>query len=480
MKSWVLVVLALGLLCGLAAYSRWGRQPPSAQPHVARPNVILIVSDDQPTGYIHLMPQTKTRLVDQGMMFTDAFVPTSLCCPSRASILSGAYASTHGITTLGGAPIFDASDTIATRLHDAGYMTALFGKYMNQNKRLSPTVPPGWDQWRTFADNYFSYTDGDHLYYTYELNENGTMVEYGKDPEDYSTDVLSGFATDFVRSAPEPFFLYFAPYAPHIPPVPAERHAGVYAGLEPLPDPSRFEEDVSDKPQYVQDQKAYWETHPFIQTGEWLTHFRGTMESLLALDEGIGRVLDVLDSRGIAERTLVLYLSDNGMLFGRHWGLTKVWPYEGSIKVPLYMRYPPEIVPGSSTNAIVANIDMAATICDVAGIDPPGRSEGLSLRPLFSGGSLPRESIYLEWLENTRSTTGPWLGIRERRWKYIWYVNNGFDELYHLSKDPYELDNLAVVNPKKYERMLEHFRLKTSDMKVRYENRFTYAKNKAK
>ncbi len=462
MARWILLVAVLGLAWKLAADSRQPRDRAGE-----RPNVILIVTDDQPAGYVDLMPRTKSRLVDQGMTFRNAFATTSLCCPSRASILSGAYASTHGITTLGGAPIFDARDTVATRLRGAGYRTALFGKYLNDNKKLSPRVPPGWDEWRTFADSYASFTDEDHLYYTYELNENGTMVSYGDAPEDYSTDVLVRFAVEFLRSAPEPFFLYLAPYAPHVPPVPAERHIGAYADLEPTADPSRFEADVSDKPKYVHNHKEALEAEPFLTTGEWKSHFRGTMESLLALDEGIDRLFDALDARAIAGRTLILYISDNGMLFGSHWGMAKSFPYEGSIKVPFYAWYPKEIAPGSATDAIVANIDVAPTICAIAGVDPPARNQGRSLRPLFSGGSVGRTSIFLEWLRDPPGM-GPWLGIRAPGWKYIWYAQDGFEELYDLAGDPYELDNLAVVSPHEHLRVLQRFRRRVDRAKVKH------------
>ena len=219
---------------------------------LTQPNLILIVTDDQDLDAMAYMPQLRSLLVNQGLTFSNAFVTRSLCCPSRASILRGQYAHNHQIQSNhlpdGGFEKFTElgldTSTIATWLQAAGYRTVLIGKYLNGIRGSSTYVPPGWDEW------YGAVTEA---YFNYKLNENGAIVAYGRDPEDYLTDVLSGKATDFIRRTTAPFFIYLTPHAPHEPAIPAPRHVGAFAGwIAPRP-PSFNEADVSDKPTWIRD-----------------------------------------------------------------------------------------------------------------------------------------------------------------------------------------------------------------------------------
>src|SRR5215212_10340036 len=204
----------------------------------ARPNLIIILTDDQDLSSLAYMPKTLELLGAQGMTFRNYFVPLSLCCPSRATLLTGLYAHNHKVYTNfppdGGFERFAAQGheekTLATALHDAGYRTALLGKYLNgYPKATDPSyVPPGWDEW----DALVAEAPAGGGYIDYALNENGRRVGYGSEPEDYSTNVLSAKATDFIArttAADQPFFLYLAPFAPHAPSIPATRHAEAFA-----------------------------------------------------------------------------------------------------------------------------------------------------------------------------------------------------------------------------------------------------------
>src|SRR5215218_6790636 len=207
------------------------------------PNIIVIVTDDLDAGSVVCMPNVQTLLAAEGLTFSNAFVTTSLCCPSRASILRGQYAHSHGVLNnvgeSGGFPAFyrlgDEDSTVATWLHDAGYRTALFGKYLNRYPKGAPEshVPPGWDEWSAFAST--DEDEGGSYYSDYALNEGGRIVLYGQQPADYSTDVLAAKATDFVAHTAgtgDPFFLYIAPFAPHGPSTPASRHTGAFTGAQ--------------------------------------------------------------------------------------------------------------------------------------------------------------------------------------------------------------------------------------------------------
>ena len=289
------------------------RNPPVVDS--TRPNIILVVTDDQNADTLAFMPTVQRLLVDQGTTFTSAYATTPLCCPSRASILIGQYAHNHGVRsndgTSGGFPKFFTSgaetSTLATSLKNGGYHTALVGKYFNAypEGKVPPAgfstpgkryVPPGWDEWFGFLD--FSEDgrgSGPYEMYNYSVNRNGQIRQYGNSPRDYQTDVLSDVATDFVtRSSkkPEPFFLYLAPTAPHLPPVPAPRHQNMFAGLKAPRSPSFNEADMTDKP-------AWLAGAPFMSSeriADLDETYRKQAQMLLAVDEMIASLLK--DARG--------------------------------------------------------------------------------------------------------------------------------------------------------------------------------------
>jgi N-acetylglucosamine-6-sulfatase len=443
------VLLAAPLLAALAGIRGCGPEPAPDPP--PRPNIVVVMTDDQRWDELSLMPAVMERLVARGTSFSNSFVTTSLCCPSRASFLSGLYAHHHGIVTLGGAPKFRAVSTVAVWLDKAGYRTALIGKYMNNNGVLSPRIPPGWDVWRTFADRLTSFS-GPALYYDYELNEDGTLVSYGDAPEDYSTDVLAAMAVDFVRgSAHEPFFLVYTPFGPHAPPLPAPRHEGAFASLEIPVRGDHPELDVSDKPSHVRENPGAvlaWSEERARELERVIRSKRiPILESLLAVDEGVAAILDAVEEAGVAGRTVVIFTSDNGFMWSEHWVIGKLYAYEESIRVPLVIRDPRRGDEPRTIEAMALNIDLAPTIAELAGVALRHEVDGRSLGPLLRGEDVSWREDFLIELPPHKDQPA-FAAVRTERWKYIRNLRGTvFEELYDLERDPLEFDNLLVTNP---------------------------------
>jgi arylsulfatase A-like enzyme len=408
-----------------------------------RPNVLVIESDDQTAESMRVMDHVNARIGAQGATFRNSFVNYSLCCPSRATFLTGQYEHNHGVQgnqpPNGGFRRFQTlhgSNNLAVWLQNAGYYTGMIGKYLNGYSD-NPTVPPGWSEWRAAGFD-------TQAAYDYKLNENGTEVNYGQSPADFKQDVLTRKAVGFVnRRAPaaQPFFLWLTYTAPHKagpepspnPPFdcqdtakPAPRHAHSFDS-EPLPRPPNFNEpDVSDKPAAIRNL-------PLLNTAQIADirrRYRCRLESLLSVDEGVNKVLDALKANGQLGNTLIVYTSDNGFFHGEHripGGKQLI--YEESIRVPLEMRGP-GIPQGVSIAALVINADLAPTIVDVANATPGLVMDGRSLIPVAQQPSI--ESGRQLLVEEPRFEA-----IRTARYMYAEH-GTGERELYDLSIDPYE------------------------------------------
>jgi arylsulfatase A-like enzyme len=396
------------------------------------PSIVLIVTDDQRAGAIEGMPTVMRELAGRGVRFDEAIVSNPLCCPSRASILTGRYAHATGvyrqIPPYGRYEWFDPSDTIATRLRDAGYTTGLFGKYLDgyQHAALTGVVPPGWDRWVAFVRS----AERD-----YRLTIDGVIVDHGEAPDDHATDVLAADAAAFVRTAPGPLFVVYAPPAPHAPSIPADRHADAPVRL-PDPSPAIGERDVGDKPGYIRSLPV----PDAAELGRLDELARRQARSLLAVDDGVAAILDALRDTGRLRHTLVLYTSDNGLLLGEHRWSGKEVPYEESIRVPLVLRYDP-ITSGRARveDALVANIDLAPTIADVADV-PIGPVDGRSLVPALRGPPrVWRDAVLLEHLRGTNPVP-TYCGLRTPTFTFVRY-ETGERELYDLDRDPFQLEN---------------------------------------
>lgn len=422
----------------------WGRTTVSnVVPPVDEPSILLIMTDDQRLDDVWVMTNAKNEIADKGLEFTNGLVVNAWCCPSRISTLTGRYSHTTGVyknfPPYGGYDSFSAGedgDTLAAWLDDAGYRTGLFGKYLNGY--AGTYVPPGWDHWVSFVEN--ERNEGG-AYFNYTLSTNGSLVSYGSDPEDYSTDVLSDHVVNFIATTPpdEAFFAFYTPFAPHGAPVPAPRHLGALSDVTFDHPPSYAEADVSDKPQYIQDMP------PFNSVGVDRNRVR-QMETLLALDEGIAEILDTLESAGRLENTLIIFMSDQGILRGEHNFLKKMVPYEESIRIPLYIRYDALIDTPRIENHIALNIDLAPTIVDLLGIDPPFM-EGTSLMPLLRNDPVAgwRTDFLIEHLKGGTGDPVPsYCAVRTTTELYVVY-QTGEHEYYDLSIDPYQINNAADV-----------------------------------
>ena len=416
-----------------------------------QPNIILILTDDQRYDEVARMPILQSQLAGKGVTFNRGFVVNPLCCPSRTTILTGKYSHGTGIYKNkppdGGFETFtgrhEDRSTIATWLDAAGYQTSLVGKYLNG---YGPTnaayIPPGWDTWDAMtlsSTNPVFFSEG---YYDYPMSINGTLVNYGTAPSDYSTDVLSNYATSFIRSVPrsKPLFLYFAPRAPHGPATPAPKYIGACKSIRPNRPPSYNEANVSDKPPWVSGIPS-WDSAT-IQT--WDRFYEKQCESLLSVDDAVGKITTALANAGRLSDTLIVFASDNGVLIGEHRWSRKSVPYEESIRVPFIVRYDPLTTRTASVDHhLVLNLDLAQTFADVAGVGHPG-VEGRSFLPLLKGSATVWRKDFL--IEHAVSAPPSYCAVRNERFLYAKY-EGGFQELYDLQNDPYELANLMVTKP---------------------------------
>jgi arylsulfatase A-like enzyme len=409
-----------------------------ADAHAARPNVVIVLTDDQRADGADRMPAVRKLLARHGITFENAFVSNSLCCPSRTTLLTGRYSHTTGVWSnrppFGSWSAFRALGaerrTIAVALQRAGYRTGYVGKYLNAY--TGTTVPPGWDDWRAFSWGWG--------YFDYTLNVNGALVRHGHAPRDYSTDVLGKMAARFIRgnrASGRPFFLVFAPAAPHNPVIPAPRHAEVDLDLGPFEPPS-VDEDLSDKPAYMRrSPQTAGERHRLFRLRQYRT--------LLAVDDAIARLIKALRATRQLRNTLVIFTSDNGVEWGEHGfpAARKSVPHEGSIRVPLIVRFGRVSRTARTETRLVTNADIAPTVAALAGVSV--KSEGRSLVPLLRGLDPPwRRGFLVENLggETASAHIPTYCGIRTERTLYVVY-RTGERELYDLDADPYELENRA-------------------------------------
>ena len=368
-----------------------GRPLPAASAP-GRPNVVVFLADDldRPSfraawraGFLpHL-----ARLFERGTSFEESFVTEPLCCPSRATYLTGLYAHNHGVIRnegrFGGFGTFlrtHGDNNLATWMQAAGYHTAYVGKYLNGYINWG-LVPPGWDEWRALVD------PTTYCMYGYLMSHDGALAGYGREPEHYQTDVLGGLADGLLRARlaraePRPLFLSIGTSAPHL-------EFGCYDGIRPAPrwersrwlpmprPPSFDEDDMSDKPRWMR-------ALPRVDEGRAARLYRERIVALRAVDDLVGRVARALEDAGELERTAFVFTSDNGFLLGRHRYEGKALLYEESIRVPLLLR-----VPGRDGPAVVGDIalnnDLAPTIAALAGAVPGVAMDGRSLLPLLEG-----------------------------------------------------------------------------------------------
>lgn len=427
--------------------------PPPPPPSASRPDIVLINVDDMRQPDFVALPRTMELLAAQGMTFPNYLLTTPLCAPSRSSLLRGQYTHNHGVLRNSGAQggwqtfhdLGRDQSTIATWLRNAtpAYRTAMIGKYLNGARFPRGEIAPGWTDW---------YVPTPVAFYDYTLNANGTSEEHGNAEADYLTDVLADRASGFIASTPAgtPLFLYFTPKAPHGPATPANRHIGAFAN-HPLDQSGSFnEDDVSDKPGYIQDQ-------PLLDANQIERieqNDRDRLESLLAVDDAVATIVDALTDAGRLNNAYLFFVTDNGFLLGQHRRTGKQVPYEESIRMAMLVRGP-GVSRGGANNALAANVDLAPTIAELAGVTPPNFVDGRSLVGAFSGGGNGRQAMLVEWFAGPESdpeeaeaaralpsqrSLPQYRAIRTAARTYVEYRNNAAErELYDLTSDAQQL-----------------------------------------
>jgi arylsulfatase A-like enzyme len=458
--------LAVGFAAALLAALA---QSAPASAHPERPNFLVIQVDDQATNTFDkkVMPHTWHWLVRGGTRFTNGLAAPPLCCPDRAGVLTGQYPHNHGVFSNdpGYGSLRNKHSTMPVWLHRAGYRTALVGKFLNQYTVLHGGHPaPGFDDWFAF--------DGLPGYYHYGISNNGRHVEFHHARRDYSTDVFTRAARNFIHRSAQgkrPFFLWLAPNAPHdtgnggsvgkrainCPPVaptpPGHRALRRFAHLKMPTDPSFNEADVADKPPDIAS------LPPIDAAGKAriTRRFRCTAATMHATDRDVGRIKKELKRTGELKHTIVIYISDNGVYFGEH-RLTrgKVYPYEPALQVPFAIRVPRAYRRSRKhriSRAVVSNTDIAPTLLDYARKPPPCNAagkcrvlDGRSMRPLLGGGGkFPRDRGVLAEIDtDTKTKHIAYAAIRTPDRLYVDYQGSQ-RELYNLDTDPFELANLA-------------------------------------
>jgi arylsulfatase A-like enzyme len=466
-----------------------------------RPNIIFIMSDDHAShamscygSKINKTPNLD-RIANEGMRFTNSFCTNSICAPCRAVILTGKYSHLNGI--IDNRKKFDGSQqTFPKLLQKAGYKTAMIGKWHLK------TDPTGFDYWNVLP--------GQGAYYNPAMKEMGQRKKY----TGYTTDIITDHALKWLKSLKytEPFCLMFHHKAPHRNWQPGPKYLKMYDDVT-IPEPENLFDDYSNRGRAAKEQdmsiaktmtpndlkltptprnltpeqKKLWEAaygpkneafKKAILLGKDLIrwkyqrYIKDYLRCIASVDENVGRVLDYLDESGLAENTVVFYTSDQGFYLGDHGWFDKRFMYEESLRMPLLVRYPKEIKPGSVNNDIVLNLDFAETFLDFAGVPIPADMQGDSLRRILQGKTPEdwRKSMYYHYYEYPAvHSVKRHYGIRTKRYKLIHFYNDIDEwELYDLKKDPKEMKN--VINDPVYADIVKELKAELIQLREKYKD----------
>ncbi len=500
-----LATLAIGLVLGESAAAR-----PTSADRDGRPNILVVMTDDMAATDVALMPNVQRLLAGQGTTFDDAIDSFPLCCPARASFITGQYAHNHGVegnfAPFGWYGMRQRGNTLPSWLQDAGYRTALVGKWLNGYgaRDAHGEIPPGFDIWRGLLD--VSAYD----YYNYVMNRDGKLRSWGdkdfarglvefaeievddepdsvqsvfakleeifgprpysywgeENPRDYSPDVTGEMTEDLVRAekrSKKPFFIWWSVAAPHREdvsttlmgrpgpdPRPAPRYADEVSSLT-LPQPPSFnEEDLSDKSSPLTNAAPVMSDALIEQLR---LDYQGRAGSLMAVDDHVEDLVKTLRKTKQLKNTLIVFLSDNGWMQGEHRiPGDKFLPYEESLRIPLIVRGP-GVPAGATVEGQVSNIDFAPTLLDFANADPGRTMDGVSLRPTIRNPSRrPNRALEIEALEPLfpggaipiNAWDRPYTGVRTDQYTYVVWTETGEEELYDRAVDPYQLTNVAA------------------------------------
>ncbi len=460
----ILLLLSFCALCALFSLSATSFQhtPPATTPK----NIIFILADDHrydAMGFTGKFSGLQTPNLDKmaagGAHVQNAFVCTALCSPSRASILTGQYPHTHTIVD-NQAPLPAGLTFFPQYLQKVGYQTAFLGKWHMGNTNDSPQ--PGFNYWLSFK--------GQGVYYNPTFNINGQQVVH-KDSA-YITDLLTDYALGWMKKQPKskPFFIYLSHKAVHAMFEPAKRHAGAYKNM-PIqypesmyltktdssknwghnavgPETGKLKSNVADMPNWVKKQRNSWHGVDYLYHGalDFNDFYRRYCETLLGVDESVGKIMQWLKDNQLDENTLVVYMGDNGFSFGERGLIDKRHAYEESMRVPLLVYCPGLIKGGTKITQLVQNIDIAPTLLAYAGVPTPKNMQGRSFLPILANQPVSNwrnRAFYEYYWEYDFPQTPTMFAVRTERYKYIfnygiWDIN----ELYDLQEDPAEVNNL--------------------------------------
>lgn len=467
--GWIAILTGV-VLAGIPGHGRAGAQAGAG----TRPNILFIFLDDHAyqaiSAYGSRINQTPNidRLAREGMLFRNAFVTNSICGPSRAAILTGKYSHLNGFYQNG--DVFDGSQqTFPKLLQRAGYETAIIGKWHLESD------PTGFDYWQVLI--------GQGPYYNPPMIENGKLVQH----TGYTTHIITDLALQWLKSRRDrskPFLLMYQHKAPHRNWAPGPDYLTLYDDV-PIPEPETLFDDYRGRSSAARmqqmriaehldatdlkfeppgnltpEQRRLWEAayqpknealRQAALQGEdmvrwkYQRYIKDYLRTVAAVDDDLGRVLAYLDESGLAERTVVVYSSDQGFYLGEHGWFDKRWMYEESLRTPLIVRWPGVVEPGSESEEIVSNIDLAPTFLEIAGLTPPSDMQGRSLKPLLEG-QVPedwRQSFYYHYYEYPGWHMVPrHYGVRTKRYKLIHFYDLKEWELYDLETDPRELQSV--------------------------------------
>jgi N-acetylglucosamine-6-sulfatase len=415
-----------------------------------RPNIVFILTDDLSSDLVQYMPNVQ-QMQREGMTFSNYFVTDSLCCPSRASILSGRYPHNHGVLTntppTGGFSAFRRgaeAETFATVLQGRRYRTALMGKYLNGYQAQEHYVPPGWSNFQGSGTGYRGFN--------YTLSANGRVARFGRSSRSYLTDVLRRRGKSFVSRVGQsghPFMLEVATFAPHRPATPAPRDRHDFPFIE-VPRDAPFDAVPENAPRWLRGRPPLSEEEIAAMNRE----YRKRAQSVQAVDDLVGQVRRTLRERGLDRNTYVVFSSDNGYHMGERRLLAgKMTAYDSDVRVPLIVAGP-GVPPGAVTDALAENVDLAPTFMRLAGVLPPNSVDGHGIMSLLHG-EVPavwRDAVLIEHHHpetpngdpdrQTQSSGNPpsYEALRTRDELYVEYVD-GEREWYDLRSDPEQLHN---------------------------------------
>lgn len=432
-----------------------------------RPNIIYMMSDDHAahaiSAYSPRLMKTPhlDRLAHEGAKLNNAFCTNSICAPSRAAILTGTYNHVNRVRTIW-EDLDNRLPTFVTALHDAGYHTAIFGKWHLGHGPLSD--PTDFDAWEVLPGQ------GDYIDPEF-ITAAGTVRKQG-----YVTTIITDLAMDWIDGLgdDEPFCLLVHHKAPHLPWFPDEKHKTLFAD-ENLPEPDTLHEDLTDRIEAVKRARMNIAKHMPAWSGQgdapeglsererqswaYQQYIKDYLRCIASIDENTGRLLDFLDERGLTDDTLIIYTSDQGFFLGEHGWYDKRFMYEESLRMPFLIRYPREIAAGSVVDAMVTNVDFAQTLCDFAGVEMGAETQGRSFREVLRGETPEdwQDAVYYRYWEHEdpiHNTTSHY-GIRTERYKLIYYYADGMGipftgptkgpiewELFDLKSDAQETRNL--------------------------------------